>query len=87
MSLYVSMPDIRRATGLGVLAVRKIIRTPFQLVISLAPASVQGGAETRLYLIADILPRLRQLPKITEEMVTELLSVAQSRYKSKEYAK
>ena len=83
MSLYVSMPDIRRATSLGILAVRKIIRQPYPLVITLASPPPQGGAETRLFLVADILPRLRQLPKITELMLTELLAVAQDRYKTK----
>jgi hypothetical protein len=86
MSLYLSMPEIRRATSLGILAVRKIIRHPYPLVITLAAAAKQGGAETRLFLVADILPRLRQLPKITEEQITELLSIAQARYKTKEYS-
>ena len=81
--LYISMPDIRAVTGLGVLAVRKIVRSPYQLVITLDAPAKQGGAETRLFLIADILPRLRQLPKITDEMITELLAVAQDRYKTK----
>ena len=83
MSLYLSMPDIRRATSLGVLAVRKIVRHPYPLVITLAAAAKQGGAETRLFLVADILPRLRQLPKITEEQISDLMAIAQDRYKTK----
>ncbi|MDB5659103.1 MAG: hypothetical protein JWS10_1718 [Cypionkella sp.] len=78
-----TMREIRDITGLGVAAVRWLLRLPYPLPFLLSPAPEQGGKPTRRYLWADVAPRLRQLHQITDEQINALLLVAQKRQQNK----
>ena len=83
MSFFNTMREIRDTTGLGVSAVRWLLRLPYPLPFSLSPAPKQGGNPTRLYLWADLAPRLRTTRWITEEEINTLLNLAQQRHQNK----
>ncbi|MDB5657476.1 MAG: hypothetical protein JWS10_91 [Cypionkella sp.] len=83
MSFFNTMREIRATTGLGVAAVRWLLRLPYPLPFLVSPAPKQGGNPTRLYLWADVSPRLRQLHRVTDEQINALLLIAQQRHKNK----
>lgn len=83
MSLFLTIREIRAETKLGVLAVRTLTRLPYPLPFALAPAAQKGGNQVRLYQWSDVAPRLRQVTKITEEVINALLLIAKNRHQSK----